>query len=222
MKKKIFNSIFSWTTLLTISVFLFAFILPVLPETFGYFPARLFLTFIIIAGIYSIDKKKNYLVYLVIGAVLMNWVSVMFNFWFLASFSKLLNIIFFLIVVITLIWQVASAKIVTTKEILESISGYLLIGIIYSIIISFIMHNDPAAYNVASQTSTVEVSSRNLSVSSYYGYVTLASLGYGDIVPLKPYTRSLATFICITGQLYIAILIALLVGKYASNSSNQR
>jgi hypothetical protein len=98
---------------------------------------------------------------------------------------------------------VATAKIVTTKEILESISGYLLIGIIYSIIISFIIQNDPGAYNVASQTSTVEVSSLNLSVSSYYSYVTLASLGYGDIVPLKPYTRSLATFISITGQLYI-------------------
>jgi hypothetical protein len=81
-------------------------------------------------------------VYLVVGTVLMNWVSVMFNFWFLASFSKLLNIIFFLIVVITLIWQVATAKIVTTKEILESISGYLLIDRYYLLNYNFLYYTE--------------------------------------------------------------------------------
>ena len=53
----------------------------------------------------------------------------------------------------------------------------------------------------------------------YYSLVSISTLGYGDIVPLVPYAKSLATFISICGQLYIAILLALLVGKYASRSN---
>jgi hypothetical protein len=46
----------------------------------------------------------------------------------------------------------------------------------------------------------------------YYSFITLTSTGYGDITPLHPYTRSLAIFEAITGQLYLAVLIARLVG----------
>jgi hypothetical protein len=50
----------------------------------------------------------------------------------------------------------------------------------------------------------------------------MGTLGYGDILPVKPYTRSLASLMCIAGQLYIAIVIALLVGKYASDQSEKK
>ncbi|MFW5706197.1 MAG: ion channel [Bacteroidota bacterium] len=43
----------------------------------------------------------------------------------------------------------------------------------------------------------------------------MSTVGYGDIVPGTPIARSLATFISISGQLYIAIIIALLVGKFS-------
>ena len=46
---------------------------------------------------------------------------------------------------------------------------------------------------------------------TYFSFVTLTSTGYGDITPIHPYTRSLATFEAITGQLYLAVLIARLV-----------
>ena len=45
----------------------------------------------------------------------------------------------------------------------------------------------------------------------YYSFITLTSTGYGDITPLHPYARSLAAFEAITGQLYLAVLIARLV-----------
>jgi voltage-gated potassium channel len=48
----------------------------------------------------------------------------------------------------------------------------------------------------------------------YFGFVTLSTLGYGDVVPLTPAARSLSIFISITGQMYIAIIIATLVSKY--------
>jgi hypothetical protein len=51
----------------------------------------------------------------------------------------------------------------------------------------------------------------------YYTFVTFTTLGYGDIIPLKPISKSLALLISISGQIYVAIIIAMLVGKYASN-----
>ena len=46
----------------------------------------------------------------------------------------------------------------------------------------------------------------------YFSFVTLATLGYGDLTPTGPVTRGLAIFEAIVGQLYLAILVARLVG----------
>jgi len=45
--------------------------------------------------------------------------------------------------------------------------------------------------------------------------VTLATLGYGDIVPNSDLTRGLAVFEAVAGQLYVAVIVARLVGAYA-------
>ena len=50
----------------------------------------------------------------------------------------------------------------------------------------------------------------------YYAFITMTTVGYGDIVPVSPGARSLAVLVAVFGQLYIAILISLLVGKYLS------
>jgi hypothetical protein len=115
--------------------------------------------------------------------------------------------------------QIAKSREVTAVAILGSIAGYLLLGLVYSIFISIIIKNDPGAYsNLPEDIQQVNIN--NPSVSLYYSFVTLASLGYGDICPLKPYTRSLATFIAVSGQLYIAVIVALLIGKFSSQQGS--
>ena len=49
---------------------------------------------------------------------------------------------------------------------------------------------------------------------TYFSFTTLTSLGFGDVLPLTPPAQSLALLIGITGQLYLTILVAMLVGKY--------
>ena len=55
-------------------------------------------------------------------------------------------------------------------------------------------------------------------VTIYYTYVTISTLGYGDLVPISPAGRSIATLISLSGQIYIAVIIAMLVGKFASRN----
>ena len=54
----------------------------------------------------------------------------------------------------------------------------------------------------------------------YYSFATLTTLGYGDITPATSHVRSLAILEAVTGTLYIAVLIARLVGLYGSNTAS--
>jgi hypothetical protein len=49
----------------------------------------------------------------------------------------------------------------------------------------------------------------------YFSFVTLATLGYGDIVPLSQLMRGVAVVEAVTGQLYIAVLVASLISSYS-------
>ena len=55
----------------------------------------------------------------------------------------------------------------------------------------------------------------------YYSFVTLTTLGYGDIVPVSPSARALATLEALTGQLYLTVLVARLVGLHITHSSRR-
>jgi len=48
----------------------------------------------------------------------------------------------------------------------------------------------------------------------YFSFITMATVGYGDITPAIAQTETFAYLLAVTGQLYVAIIIAMLVGKY--------
>ncbi len=216
MKKTILKYLTAWNSVLVFSVICSVFIIPVLPASWGRIPGRLAFSLMFLSAVFSLENRKSYIVYLSLFAFVMEWISGILNLDSLENISKALNGIFFIIVVGIIIKQMATARVVTARVILESISGYLLIGIIYSVAIAAIMQNDPGAFNVAQPDLTLYKVNPFISDSFYFSFVTLATLGYGDIVPLKAYSRSLATLITISGQLYIATVVALLVGKFAA------
>ena len=55
----------------------------------------------------------------------------------------------------------------------------------------------------------------------YYTFVTLTTLGYGDITPEGATARAVAYLTAIIGQFYIAILVGMLVGLFLSNQSKR-
>ena len=209
-----------WNTILIVSVIFAAFILPVLPVHLHQGVFRISYTLIYIAAILSLEKRSKIILILFGSTFFMEWFSGLFQLELIQIISKSADILFFLVTVVSLIRQIATSKQVTAGVIMGSVSGYLLLGIIYSIFISIIIKNDPGSYS----NVTLEISQEsdvNASFPLYYSFVTIASLGYGDIVPLKPYTRSLATFIAVSGQFYIAVIVALLVGKFSAQQGSK-
>jgi len=214
MKKIYFGKDVIWNTMLVIAVVFASFVLPLMPAVWQRNTFMVVYTIIYITAIISLENRSNKTILLFVITVLLAWISELFHFNTLEIISKGVNIIYFLVIVISLIKQIASAREVTAGVILSSIAGYLLMGIIFSIFISYIMLHDPAAFTAIQVEDSNEAGKANVSFPMYFSYVTLASLGYGDVLPLKPYTRSLATFIVISGQFYMAIIVAMLVGKF--------
>jgi hypothetical protein len=172
-----------------------------------------------ISALFALEKRKQYVLYLFVTTMVIEWLSAIFNLPVMLMIARSTNIIFFIVIVLSLIGEVARAREVNLRVIMMAITGYLLMGIIYSIFVMIAILNDPESFSgfQLGLTETGKVS--DTSIPMYFSFVTLASLGYGDILPLKPFSRSLATFITVSGQIYIATIIALLVGKFSSKSN---
>lgn len=216
MIKKIMYSQNLWGGVLLGTLIFTIFILPALPVNVQETGLRIAYTLLFFSAVFSVESKLKSVIVLFFITVCAEWLAGFLSIPALVIFSKILNIISFIIIVIALVVEVASSRVVNLKVIMGAIMGYLLIGLIFSVFVVFIIQHDPGAFNVPSLKSDTLRSVDHFDEAIYFSFVSFATLGYGDIVPLKPYSRSLAMLISISGQLYIAIIIATLVGKYAS------
>lgn len=198
------------------------FVLPTLSLEWQVQTSRIVYTIIYFSAYFSLNPRVKSILVMSILAFTMEWIAGLLAIEALATISKTVNILFFLIVVGTLIFQVSTARRVTLEVILGAIIGYLMIGLIFSIIITVIMQKDPGAFNITQSLPDVKNPITHLGESIYFSFVSMTTVGYGDILPIKPYTRSLSVFISISGQLYIAVIIALLVGKFASEKLDEK
>jgi voltage-gated potassium channel len=214
-----FGSTALWSSLLLISVIFAVFVLPVLPVRYQQSVFRLVYTIIYFTAILSLEKRTKFLLIFSLSTLAIEWISGILNFPVLLIVAKVVNILFFLFIVVSLIRQIATARKVSVGVIVDSVSGYLLVGMIFSILLMFIFQYDPGAFSYKPGEPEQTEEEMNMTVPAYFSFVTLATLGYGDIVPLKPYSRSLSTVIAVTGQFYIAVIVALLVGKFSSQQN---
>ena len=92
---------------------------------------------------------------------------------------------------------------VSRRRLEGAVAAYLLLGLAWAAAYEWVAPLDPAAFSGAASGGSQSW--------SYYSFVTLSTMGYGDILPVAPVARSLAVAEAITGQLYLAILISRLV-----------
>ena len=128
------------------------------------------------------------------------------------------------VIAMMLLFVFASRR-VTFNTVCASLCAYLLMGVVWSLVYSFIDRLDPNAFYCSlpgGQRSTVlQIGRAGSSGALYFSFTTLTTLGYGDIVPASPIARMLASTEAITGQLYLAVLVARLVGLHIAESLAQ-
>jgi hypothetical protein len=112
---------------------------------------------------------------------------------------------------------------VTWNTIAASLCIYLLMIVLWSEFYAIVALLDPAAFKLPAEYLSVgaykNFSGQGSAIALYYSLVTMTTLGYGDIVPVSPPARTLAGMQAVTGQLYIAVLVARLVGLHIAQST---
>jgi len=110
------------------------------------------------------------------------------------------------------IWLAARQVLFTgpidANKIVGAICIYLLIGLVWTLLYLFIAQAIPGAFNGLEQAVWYD----NFADMAYYSFVTLTTLGYGDISPVIPVARFLVYMEAIVGVFYMAILVASLIG----------
>lgn len=209
-------------TLLTL-ITAFPFVKDILPRYLAVM--ELSFTLILLFGIYLVTDNKKLLTVTALIALLAT--SIIFFNIFLQSKSLLLlglylEIIFFIITAFAIIRHVLGYKRVTADKIYGAICGYLILGMIWTLIYITIEIVNPESFRLISNQirdyGTYYTHRYYFSDFIYYSFVTLSTLGYGDIVPVSTPARIFSALEAITGQLYVAVFIARLVGLHISHS----
>ena len=104
---------------------------------------------------------------------------------------------------------------VTLDSICAAMVAYLFIGLTFAVAYQCIFTLDAHSFSIPSDMSMSRQGDIEVSMI-YYSYVTLATLGYGDIAPRLPFAQMIASLEAIVGQFYIAVIIAWLVSVYAA------
>jgi len=131
------------------------------------------------------------------------------------SFSVLFLVVFCALIFNVILKYILHSQRITKDVILGVISGYLLIGILFSFIFLFLFSLEP--------THTLNMAADPIPQFSdfiYYSMITLSTVGYGDVLPLSDYAKLASYSLGIFGQLYVGIVMALIIGKFL-NSKNK-
>ncbi|MCO4820920.1 MAG: two pore domain potassium channel family protein [Flavobacteriaceae bacterium] len=131
------------------------------------------------------------------------------DFIYLHYVAEFVSNVTIIIIVGYVILEMMKRKKVNMYTLIEAINGYLLLGIMFMSLVSFCDQ-----YIIGSYKGVTEASMD----IPYYTIITLTTAGYGDITPTLPIAKSLSMFIAVTGQFYVAVIVAIIVGKYSNNA----
>ena len=98
---------------------------------------------------------------------------------------------------------------VDRERVMAALDAYLPAGLLFGVGYWLLDRNWPASFRGTTGGSL------DLADAFYFSFVTIATLGYGDVVPVSPPARGLAMVEAVSGQMYMAVLVARLVSLYA-------
>ena len=201
----------------------FLFLLVAAPILAPIFNLRLlfdvFLTMVFASAIYAASDKKwhyiaNTVLFLVTASAI--WIDYVFPGKVSYLISQSAALFFFLFAGLRIIGNLLKAEKITANAIFAAIVVYLIAGVVWSGIYSILEMVDPASLNIEMQN--VRDASYRL---VYFSFVTLTTLGYGDIAPQSNIASAFVVMEAIFGQMYITVLIAWLVGRYISEGNSR-
>lgn len=176
----------------------------------------------LIAGIISLSRsrKQAFLVFAIpLLFVIFEWVSVFSSAPFVSFAEIVFTIATFALLIFLVLKKVFEPGPITEYRVIGSIVVYMIFAHLWSAIYLFIYEHIPGAFQItlpAFESNTLQAN------FLYFSYITITTTGFGEILPLHPFARSMVQTEAIIGVLYPVILIGRLVSDANENKSKKQ
>src|SRR3989440_5253276 len=176
---------------------------------------------VLVAGVLAVADRKRVLVIalvLAIPAIAGRWINHFRPDLIPPAVFLVAGLILIAFVVGHLLRYILRAPSVNTEVLCASISAYLMLGLMWTMAYWLVDQLTPGgAFSFNTNSGTRSMNGFN---GFYFSFITLSTVGYGDITPVSKIARWLAAMEAMTGLLYVAVLIARLVALYSTPKSS--
>ena len=115
---------------------------------------------------------------------------------------------------VLILQEIARSTEVTRETIFAAVVAYLLIALMWAFLYMILELAVPGSFSFPDQSGRQEMMR-----FEYFSFITITTLGYGDITPLSDRASALAFLEALIGQIYMVVLVAWLVGMHVSRRS---
>jgi hypothetical protein len=174
---------------------------------------NVFLSLILIAGAITVSRNRIFRTLVFSWGLLtfvFLWTRYLFPYQALVFVTNCLSLVFLVLLTCLILSQIFREGPTTSHRIMGAVAAYLLLGVIWYQAYNLIALRMPEAFNVQGPLALGGGEALQSDLF-YFSFVTLTTLGYGDIVAVHPIARMLVILEGVAGQLFPAILIARLV-----------
>jgi hypothetical protein len=176
-------------------------------------------TVVMCMGLIASDSRRRLAFALVSFALAAIWLNQLWPRACPALTFILPGMAFLVVVTVSLLRFVLRAKQVDAEVLCAGISVYLILGLLWGLAYTLVAQVNPNAFSFSTPSGTAATMSGFTSI--YFSFITLATLGYGDITPATNVARMLAMLEAMTGTLFVGVMIAHLVSLYSASGQSQ-
>ena len=174
------------------------------------------LTFVLISAVYAVSESKRTTVIASVLAVVwgaLQWTTNIVESPALDVADSIIAIVFLSYIIYQSLLFFGSSRKVNFNIVIASVVVYLLMALIWAEAYNLIEIVAPGSFNFA-----VVISEAGSSRFTYFSFVTITTLGYGDIIPATNLARAVSMLEAFVGQTYLVVLVARLVGMQIAQS----
>jgi voltage-gated potassium channel len=177
----------------------------------------IFITAIYISMVYTVSHKKGHIyigALLAIAMLISLWLQYFLQNDMVFAIGRVSGILLFIMVITNLLAFIFKSEDVAIEVIYAAMLVYLLMALMWSFAYGLLELINSASFNV-----TLSPDQGYQMRFIYYSFVTITTLGYGDITPATDLASSFSILEAVVGQLYLVVVVAWLVGMHASSKS---
>ncbi len=174
------------------------------------FMVGVFISFLFLSGIFAVSFKKHQPInasLLALPTFTLMWTAYFIDIGGFEHVKNLFGMLFMLYMIILFLEHFFRQDEINREVIFGALVVYLLMGLMWGYGYTLLEHLLPGSF-----THPANISELDVDAFDYFSFVTMTTLGYGDIIPASEPAKAMVMTQAVTGQFYLAVLVSRLVG----------